>query len=143
MGKGNNSDQASGASLSGKDRRELRARAHALKPVVWVAESGMTPGALREIDRALTAHELIKIHAACAERTQRSALLTSICAELKAQPVQVIGKMLVAFRPRPAAIPQHVPAPKPAKRSNRMLRRTPPGTASTLIPKRRSRLRHT
>ena len=141
------SGEAAGASLSGKERRELRARAHALKPVVWVAESGVTPGAMREIDRALAAHELIKIHAACAERTARSALLTAICAELKAQPVQVIGKMLVAFRRRPAAIAEHDVTPKPAnrspKRSTRMLGRTKPGTAGTLGPKRRSPLRHT
>jgi RNA-binding protein len=95
--------------LPGKTLRDLRARAHSLKPVVWVAEGGATAGVLREIDRALNAHELIKIRAALEGRTARDEMLASICAELGAQPVQVIGKMLVAFRPRPAA-----PEPEPA-----------------------------
>ena len=110
------------AQLSTKDRSQLRARAHALKPVVWVAESGITQGAMREIDRALNAHELIKIHSAGADRTQRSALLTTICAELNAQPVQVIGKMLVAFRARPELVPERASAGTPAGRPAKRLR---------------------
>lgn len=90
--------------LSTQARRALRARAHGLKPVVWIAQAGATPAVLREIDRALTAHELVKLHAAVDGRDAREALLASICTELGAQPVQVIGKMLVAFRPRPVAI---------------------------------------
>jgi RNA-binding protein len=89
------------ADLTGKDRRALRGRAHALKPVVWIAGSGLTPGSLREIDRALSSHELIKIHAEIDARAARAALLAHICSELHAQPVQVIGKMLVAFRAKP------------------------------------------
>ena len=83
---------------------------------------------MREIDRALNAHELIKIHSASADRTQRSALLTAICAELNAQPVQVIGKMLVAFRARPELVPERAlpsaPARLPAKRPHGAKART-------------------
>ncbi|MCC6534868.1 MAG: YhbY family RNA-binding protein [Burkholderiales bacterium] len=86
------------------DVRALRARAHALKPVVWIGQGGASEAALREIDRALAAHELIKIHAAVDARSARESLLAAICARLGAHPVQVIGKMLVAFRARPAEI---------------------------------------
>jgi putative YhbY family RNA-binding protein len=109
--------------LSAKERKGLRARAHGLKPVVWVAESGMTPGALKEIDRALAAHELIKIRAELSGRAAREALLGDICAALGAQPVQVIGKMLIAFRHRPEPPPalseKPQPAAKPRKRAGR------------------------
>ena len=108
--------------LSSKERKALRARAHSLKPVVWVAESGITTGAMREIDRALHAHELIKIHAAVSGRAARDALLADICAALAAQPVQVIGKILVAFRQRPepaAVIEKSAGAAKPSKRAKR------------------------
>ena len=111
----------SGAPL-GKDRRALRARAHGLKPVVWIAGSGITPGAMSEIERALTAHQLIKIHAAGGDREARAALLISICNELQAQPVQVIGKMLVAFRARPD--PASEPAPPINAASKRSRRRS-------------------
>ena len=114
--------------LSDKDRRALRARAHSLKPVVWIAASGITPGAMTEIERALTAHELIKIHAAGGNREARAALLTSICAELQAQPVQVIGKMLVAFRARPNPGSDSDPpinsTSKPSRRRRARVKRT-------------------
>jgi RNA-binding protein len=47
--------------LTGAQRRQLRGLAHALEPVVRVGQSGLTSGVLAEIDRALSAHELIKV----------------------------------------------------------------------------------
>jgi len=99
--------------------RALRARAHALKPVVWISQNGLSEGALREIDRALTSHELIKIHAALDGRLEREALLGAICTQLGAQAVQIIGKMLVAFRQRNEAEPERRHAPASAKTPNR------------------------
>jgi RNA-binding protein len=98
-------------SLSPKTRSVLRARAHSLKPVVWIAQRGLTEGALREVDRALDAHELIKIHAALGEREDRTRLLATLCRELKAEPVQIIGKMLIAYRLRPPEPAAAKPAP--------------------------------
>jgi len=111
--------------LPGKALRELRARAHALKPVVWISENGATPPVLREIDRALTSHELIKIHAAVDGRGAREALLDDLCGNLGAHPVQVIGKMLVAYRPNPEPIPVATRRPAPKRTS---------GTAATKSP---------
>lgn len=112
--------------LSGKARTALRARAHSLKPVVWIAESGITPGAMREIDRALDAHELIKIHAAVADRDVRAELLAAICSTLNAQPIQRIGKMLVVYRERPEPVTTQnegaVKAQKPPREPHRPAR---------------------
>lgn len=107
--------------LPGKTLRELRARAHALKPVVWIANNGTTETVLREIDRSLRSHELIKIHAAVDGRSEREALIEAICAATGAHAVQIIGKMLVVFRPNP---PEPEPKPRtrksaPAKRPSR------------------------
>ena len=55
-----------------------------------------------EIDRALTAHELIKVRAGSMERDQREAAFADISARLQAQPVQHIGKVLVLYRQKPA-----------------------------------------
>ncbi|MPZ43716.1 MAG: ribosome assembly RNA-binding protein YhbY [Betaproteobacteria bacterium] len=97
--------------LAPRSLRGLRARAHALKPVVWIASTGPTEGVVRELDRALAVHELVKIHAAIDDRKERGRLLQSLCQELGAEPVQTIGKMLVAFRPRPQ--PAEPPVAKP------------------------------
>lgn len=58
---------------------------------------------LAEIDRALTAHELIKVRASSMEREARDAALTQICDRLDAQAVQHIGKVLVVYRQKPEA----------------------------------------
>ena len=81
--------------LTSTQRRELRARAHNLNPVVSIAENGLTTSVLAEIDVNLQAHELIKIRVYGDSREDRAAYLEQICAELGAAPVQQIGKLLV------------------------------------------------
>jgi RNA-binding protein len=115
--------------LPPKTRSELRARAHSLRPVVWIAQRGLTEGALREVDRALDAHELIKIHAALGEREDRVRLLATLCRELKAEPVQMIGKMLIAYRQRP-------PEPAAAKPAPGKSRSTSPARSKSAAGKR-------
>ena len=78
-------------------RRELRARAHKLDPVVLVGSSGLSTQVLAEIDRSLKSHELVKVRVN-AERTERDAMFQEICRQTGAQPVQHIGKILVLFR---------------------------------------------
>ncbi len=87
--------------LSSAQRRELRAQAHNLNPVVSIAENGLTESVLKEIDRCLTAHELIKIRVYGDSRDDRLAYLEQICADLGAANVQHIGKLLVVYRPNP------------------------------------------
>ena len=100
--------------LSSVARRELRARAHSLNPVVSIAENGLTDAVLKEIDVNLNAHELIKIRVYGDSRENRLAHLEKICSELGAAAVQHIGKLLVVYRPAPAA-PAAVNAPKSPK----------------------------
>lgn len=93
--------------LSTNERRDLRARAHSLTPVVSIAENGLTEGVLREIETNLKAHELIKIRVYGDSRENRVAFLEQICSALNAAPVQHIGKLLVVYRPGqvdPAAV---------------------------------------
>ncbi|MGL5632444.1 MAG: YhbY family RNA-binding protein [Azovibrio sp.] len=85
--------------LTSDQRRELRARAHALNPVVSIAQHGLTESVLREIDLSLKAHELIKIRIYNDERAEREAYMTLICETLEAAPVQHIGKLLIVWRP--------------------------------------------
>lgn len=89
--------------LSSGECRELRARAHNLNPVVSIAENGLTDAVLKEIERNLNAHELIKIRVYGDSREDRIAYLEQICAKLDAAPVQHIGKLLVVYRPSPTA----------------------------------------
>lgn len=106
-------------------RRELRALAHALKPVVSISQKGLTETVLKEIDHCLSAHELIKIRVYDSERDQRETLLAELCAALTAAPVQHIGHLLVVWRENPQAAPvtaapvstRRRPAPKLTKKA--------------------------
>lgn len=112
--------------LTSVQRRELRAAAHGLNPVVSISENGLTDAVLKEIDVCLKAHELIKIRVYGDSREDRIAYLERICAELDAAEVQHIGKLLVVFRPKPAdAAPAAVDGKKAQKsRSAAAPRRT-------------------
>lgn len=100
--------------LTSAQRRELRALAHSLSPVVLIGGSGLTPPVIAEIERNLVAHELIKIRASGAERDDRDAMMLEICAQTGAAPVQHIGKTLVIYRPAPE---KDKPAGRPARTS--------------------------
>jgi len=90
-------------SLTVSERRELKARAHALSPVVMIGNAGLTEAVLKEIAASLKTHELIKIRVMSDERTKRDALLDAVCTQLNAAPVQHIGKILVVYLPNPDA----------------------------------------
>jgi len=88
-------------SLTPRERARLKARAHPLEPVVHVGSAGLTDTVAAEVDRALTAHELIKVRIAGPDRDAREALCEAICARADAARVQRVGKVLVLWRPRP------------------------------------------
>ncbi|MBI1906322.1 MAG: YhbY family RNA-binding protein [Rhodocyclales bacterium] len=98
--------------LTPAQRREMRATAHHLQPVVTIAGNGLTPPVVEEIERSLQAHELIKIKVHGAERDQREELMTEVCAALGATPVQHIGTILVVWRKRREEEQTRVPAQK-------------------------------
>lgn len=87
--------------LAGSALKALRARAHTLDPIVHLGEKGLTEAVMAEIDRALTAHELIKVRAGGLERKEREAAFAEICRRLDAQPVQHVGKVFVLYRQKP------------------------------------------
>jgi RNA-binding protein len=87
--------------LSTDLRRALRARAHDLSPVVIVGAAGVTDGVMNEIDRALTAHELVKIRLSGLDRAAQDTETGRICERLAAANVQRIGHVLIIWRPKP------------------------------------------
>jgi putative YhbY family RNA-binding protein len=103
-------------------RQTLRGRAHRLEPVVRIGADGLTAAVLAELERALKAHELIKIRVT-GDGDARERFLGEICAATGASPVQHIGKVLVVYRERPPAeapaVPPRKPTPRREARSSR------------------------
>jgi len=87
--------------LTPAQRKEKRAEAHHLDPVVMIGNDGLTPAIRKEADAALNAHGLIKVRVFSDDRAGREAMFASLADELGAAPIQHIGKLLVLWRPLP------------------------------------------
>ena len=84
--------------LTPAERKALKAKAHKLDPVVHIGAKGMTDEVIAEIDRALHAHELIKVRAAGLDRDAREEAFGQHREKTGAEAVQHIGKVFVLFR---------------------------------------------
>lgn len=85
--------------LTEKQLRFLRGRAHPLKPVIQVGLKALTPGVIAETQRALHDHELIKLRIQAADRDARDALLAELVTATQATLVTRIGHVAVLFKP--------------------------------------------
>lgn len=94
--------QRMAAPLSSRERARLKARAHTLEPFVRIGHAGLTPELVAEVDRALTAHELIKVTIAVDDREERAALGDTLAERVDAAAVHRVGKVLILWRERPA-----------------------------------------
>lgn len=105
--------------LTPAERKQHRAAAHHLQPVVTIGAEGLTDAVVRAADAALTAHQLIKVRMFSDERRAREDALVALADRLGAAPVQHIGKLLVLWRPLPpqAAVERegHGPGPRLVK----------------------------
>lgn len=89
------------ATLTARERAHLKARAHALEPVVQTGSSGVTDTLVAEVDRALKAHELIKVKVNTDDRADRIAIGDELCGRTGAAAVHRVGKVVILWRPRP------------------------------------------
>ncbi|MET1080442.1 MAG: ribosome assembly RNA-binding protein YhbY [Pseudomonas sp.] len=89
--------------LTQEQKKQYKSIGHHLKPVVIVADNGLTEGVTAELERALSDHELIKIQLRITEREERLAAIAAICKGSKSELVQVIGKMALIYRKNPKA----------------------------------------
>ena len=87
--------------LTPRERSHLKARAHALEPRVQVGHSGVTDAVAAEVDRALKAHELIKVKILGDDRHVRKEIADAIATRADAALVQSVGKVVVLWRPNP------------------------------------------
>jgi RNA-binding protein len=87
--------------LKPEQKKQYKSIGHHLKPVLIVAENGVTEGVAAELERALADHELIKVKVNILDREQRLAMINSLCTAGRADLVQVIGKMALVYRRNP------------------------------------------
>lgn len=72
-----------------------------MEPRVQIGQGGLSARVIAEVDRALTAHELIKVKFLDADRDERDTMAAGICEKTGAVLVQQVGKIAVLWRPKP------------------------------------------
>lgn len=87
--------------LTSRQRAHLKARAHALEPIVQIGRTGVQDSVVAAVETALTAHELIKVKINDAERDERKEIAETLSTRTGAAVVQRVGKIVVLWRPRP------------------------------------------
>lgn len=85
--------------MTSKQRAMLRGMANTLDTIIFVGKEGITDRVIHEVYDALEARELIK---GCVQQgaplTAREAI-TVICESTGAEPIQVIGRRFVLYKP--------------------------------------------
>lgn len=87
--------------LSNAQKRDLKARAQKLEPVVKLGHAGMTPAFLQSLDEALARHALVKMKFTDF-KAERKTLAPKIAAETRSELVMQVGNVAVFFRPQEA-----------------------------------------
>ena len=85
--------------LTGKQARHLRALGHHLQPVVMIGKNELDPRVIEELDKQLSAHELVKIRILDSCLTDRRELAPMLAAATGAGVAQIVGRTLLLYRP--------------------------------------------
>lgn len=104
-------------------RRALRAEGHHLSPVVQVGKEGVTEAVLRQLDRALGDHELVKVRIGTESPQDRFEAAEALAAGAGpgTKLAQILGRTVLVYRRHPEK-PRFEPRPPPVTPGRR-----PPG----------------
>lgn len=85
--------------MTSKQRSYLKGLAMTMDPILQIGKSSLTPELTQAVDEALEARELIKIHVLknCIDDAKELGMVLG--ERTRSQVVQVIGKMIVLYRP--------------------------------------------
>jgi RNA-binding protein len=85
--------------LNAKRRRELRADAHGLEPIVHVGHGGLTESVQHAVSRALLDHELVKVR--LHEPEDKHAMASELASATRSALCGLVGHTVILYRPKP------------------------------------------
>jgi len=107
--------------LTGAAARQLRALAHHLDPIVQVGKGGVTKTLVTAIQKALHDHELIKVKVLSEAPVDSKIAAGQMASASASDVVQVIGRIVILYKPRPKKptikVPKGYTAPQPVARA--------------------------
>ncbi|MEE2645195.1 MAG: ribosome assembly RNA-binding protein YhbY [Myxococcota bacterium] len=89
--------------LTGKQRRALRAQAHHLRPLLQLGKGGMSEGFFSALRTAIEAHELVKVSLLSEAPVDRKEAAEQLAEQSGAHLIQLLGRSVVLFRRNPRA----------------------------------------
>ncbi len=85
----------------GRVLRHLRALGHHLNPVLAVGKEGVTAALAAETERALLAHELVKVRVHQEAPAERHEVAAELASATTATLVQVLGRTILLYKRHP------------------------------------------
>lgn len=85
--------------LSEANKKFLRGRGHALKPLIMVGDAGLSESLLAEYESTLDHHELIKVRVRVGDRKARDDIIEELCSRSSAILIQRTGNVALIYRP--------------------------------------------
>ena len=85
--------------LTGKQKRFLRSQAHHLTPIFQVGKGGLNDDMVKQIGEAVEKRELIKVSLLQNTDEEVDDVALALEKALKVNAVQVIGRVIVLFKP--------------------------------------------
>jgi RNA-binding protein len=92
--------------ISPERKKQFRTIGHKLNPIVTIAGNGLSENVVKELNRALDDHELIKVKLGLTEREDRKAVAEELAQLPNVEVVQEIGKVVILYRPNKKANPK-------------------------------------
>ena len=87
--------------LRGKDRRYLRGLGNSLRPTVYLGKEGLSAAVIRSLNEAYANSELVKVSLERGAPLERREAGEQLAAATEAYLVQVLGNILLLYRPDP------------------------------------------
>jgi len=88
--------------LTKQQYKQLKAKAHHLKPLIRIGQKGITDSVIEEAIQTLERHELVKVHLAQDDRAIRQANVEELTLRCQAVMVHQIGKTCVLYKEKAA-----------------------------------------
>ncbi len=88
--------------LTSAQRAQLRSQGQTLNAALNIGREGLGTAVVRELDRLLTANELVKVRFVVADREEKAALSERIAADLRCECVGAVGHTALFFRQKGA-----------------------------------------
>jgi len=84
--------------LSETQKKFLRGLGHQLKPVITIADAGLSDSLLKEFSSTIDHHELIKVRVRAGDREVRDQIISELCTKESADLVTRIGNVALVYR---------------------------------------------